>query len=84
MSLKKLLAVLFVTTLAATAAQARFPFSFRKPSIRTDYSQTVWDQMMYDQSRLDIRRGMGEMAQARYQDASNSFAKAVIKNAKDP
>ena len=39
---------------------------------------------MQDQARGDIRRGMGEMSQARYQDASNSFAKAVIKNAKDP
>ena len=39
---------------------------------------------MQDQARTDIRRGMGEMYQARYQEASNSFAKAVIKNAKDP
>lgn len=39
---------------------------------------------MHDQAIGDIRRGMGEMSQARYQDASNSFAKAVIKNAKDP
>lgn len=39
---------------------------------------------MRDQAASDMRRGMGEMAQARYQEASNSFAKAVIKNAKDP
>jgi len=39
---------------------------------------------MQDQALVDIRRGMSEMSQARYQDASNSFAKAVVKNTKDP
>lgn len=39
---------------------------------------------MREQSISDLRRGMGEMAFARYKDASNSFAKAVIKNSKDP
>lgn len=39
---------------------------------------------MLDQARADILRGMGEMSHARYQDASNSFAKAVVKNTKDP
>ncbi len=65
-------------------AQALFPFSFRKQELKTDYSQTVWDRIMLEQSVTDIRRGMGEMAQARYKEASNSFAKAVIKNAQDP
>ena len=69
---------------AALPAQAGFPFSFRKPTIKTDYSQTVWDQMMQEQAVSDIRRGMGEMSQAQYGAASNSFAKAVIKNAKNP
>lgn len=69
---------------AAGVSYARFPFSLSKPTIKTDYSQTVWDQMMVDQARSDILRGMGEMSQARYQDASNSFAKAVVKNTKDP
>ena len=63
---------------------AAFPFSFRKPEIKTDYSQTVWDRMMQEQSMLEMRRGMGEMAASNYQAASNSFARAVIKNAKDP
>ena len=77
--------VLCITVLsAALPAQAGFPFSFRKPTIRTDYSQTVWDQIMQEQAVSDIRRGMGEMAQAQYSAASNSFAKAVIKNAKNP
>lgn len=65
-------------------ARAGFPFSFRKQELKTDYSQTVWDQIMRDQSASDMRRGVDEMAQARYREASNSFAKAVIKNAKDP
>ena len=33
---------------------------------------------------LEMRRGMGEMSAANYQAASNSFARAVIKNSKDP
>ena len=69
---------------AALPARAGFPFSFRKQEIKTDYSQTVWDRIMLEQSVSDIRRGMGEMAAANYQAASNSFAKAVIKNSKDP
>ena len=65
-------------------ARGAFPFSFRKPEIKTDYSQTVWDRMMQEQSMLEMRRGMGEMSSANYQAASNSFARAVIKNSKDP
>lgn len=64
--------------------QAGFPFSFRKPTIKTDYSQTVWDQIMQEQAMGDMRRGMLEMSQSRYNEATNSFAKAVVKNAKDP
>ncbi len=67
-----------------TSAHAAFPFSFRKAEIKTDYSQTVWDRIMQEQSLTDMRRGMGEMAAANYQAASNSFARAVIKNSKDP
>ncbi len=69
---------------AAPESYAFFPFSFRKPEVKTDYSQTVWDRIMLEQSVTDMRRGMSEMAQAKYREASNSFAKAVIKNAKDP
>ncbi len=39
---------------------------------------------MAEQSFLEMRRGMGEMSAADYQAASNSFARAVIKNSKDP
>lgn len=72
----------FVTS--ALPCWAGFPFSFRKPEIKTDYSTTVWDRMMEEQSFLEIRRGMGEMTTAKYKEASNSFARAVIKNPKSP
>ena len=65
-------------------ARAAFPFSFRKQEIKTDYSQTMWDRIMEDQSRSEMRRGMMEMSAANYQDATNSFARAVVKNSKDP
>ena len=63
---------------------AFFPFSFGKEEIKTDYSQTVWDRMMLEQSAADMRRGMDEMSRARYKEATDSFARAVIKNAKSP
>lgn len=68
----------------AWPSHAFFPFSFGKQEIKTDYSQTVWDRMMLEQSAVDMRRGMGEMSQARYKEATDSFARAVIKNAKSP
>ena len=75
---------IFFCLLVYLPAFAGFPFSFRKPEIKTDYSKTVWDQIMAEQSLTDMRRGMGEMSVANYQAASNSFARAVIKNSKDP
>ena len=78
------MAALLLWGIAISPAEAFFPFSFRKQELKTDYSQTVWDRIMLEQSITDIRRGMSEMAQARYKEASNSFAKAVVKNSKDP
>lgn len=69
--------------LSGQTAWAIFPFDFGKKEIKTDYSQTVWDQMMREQSMSDMRRGMGEMSGSKYQAAANSFAKAIIKNPKD-
>lgn len=74
----------FYFMLAALPSWAGFPFSFRKPEIKTDYTTTVWDRMMEDQSFMEMRRGMREMTTANYQAASNSFARAVIKNPKSP
>ena len=70
--------------MSAGPLHAFFPFSFGRQEIKTDYSQTVWDRMMLEQSAVDMRRGMGEMSQARYKEATDSFARAVIKNAKSP
>ncbi|MBE6420548.1 MAG: tetratricopeptide repeat protein [Elusimicrobium sp.] len=87
METRRILRLLFVTLFllgGVCRVHAFFPFSFGKQELKTDYSQTVWDQIMRDQARTDIRRGMGEMSQARYQEASNSFAKAIVKNTKDP
>ncbi len=75
--------LLFCLLFAAPSAQAFFPFSIGKKEIKTDYSQTVWDRIMLDQSVSDMRRGMNEMSAARYQAAANSFAKAIIKNPQD-
>lgn len=80
----RFLVAFILLSIITVPAQARFPFSFRKQEIKTDYSQTVWDRLMAEQSFLEMRRGMGEMATANYKEASNSFARAVIKNAKDP
>ena len=67
----------------AQPAQAFFPFDFGKKEIKTDYSKTVWDRIMQEQSVSDMRRGMREMSAADYQAAANSFAKAIIKNPSD-
>ncbi len=81
---RKILFLFVIVAGGINLSYAGFPFSFRKAEIKTDYSKTVWDQIMAEQSLTDMRRGMGEMASANYQAASNSFARAVIKNSKDP
>ncbi len=82
--MKKAVFLLAAFLFATLPARAFFPFSWGKEEVKTDYSQTVWDRIMLDQSVSDMRRGMGEMSLARYKDASNSFAKAIIKNPNDP
>ena len=78
-----LLILIGILLCPAQAAWAIFPFDFGKKEIKTDYSQTVWDRIMLEQSVSDMRRGMREMSGAKYQYAANSFAKAIIKNPKD-
>ncbi len=78
--------ILLIGILLCTASRpvwAFFPFDFGKKEIKTDYSQTVWDRIMLEQSMSDMRRGLGEMSGAKYQAAANSFAKAIIKNPQD-
>lgn len=79
-----LFVIIYILAGGILPAWAGFPFSFRKAEIKTDYTQTVWDRMMQEQSMLEMRRGMGEMSSANYQAATNSFARAVIKNSKAP
>ena len=73
----------FCVLLLPQYARAFFPFDFGKKEIKTDYSQTVLDRIMLEQSVSDMRRGMMEMSTTSYQAAANSFAKAIIKNPKD-
>ena len=45
---------------------------------------TYWETLMKDQSRENLRQGLGDLAAARYKEASQIFAKAVVKNPKEP
>ena len=80
---KSIFLTLLLIGCAGAEAWAFFPFDFSKKEIKTDYSQTVWDRIMQEQSLSDMRRGMREMSGTDYQHAANSFAKAIIKNPKD-
>ena len=45
---------------------------------------TYWDNLMKEQSKENLRQGLGDLAAARYKEASQIFAKAVIKNPEEP
>ena len=45
---------------------------------------TYWDSLMKEQSKENLRQGLGDLAAARYKEASQIFAKAVVKNPKEP
>ena len=45
---------------------------------------TYWDNLMKEQSKENLRQGLGDLAAARYKEASQIFAKAVVKNPKEP
>lgn len=45
---------------------------------------TYWDSLMKEQSRENLRQGLGDLAAARYKEASQIFAKAVVKNPEEP
>lgn len=76
----RFLGLISIFLLLCVQAWGFFPFNFGKEEVKTDYSQTVWDRIMLEQSLSDMRRGMGEMSSAKYRQAANSFAKAIIKN----
>lgn len=45
---------------------------------------SYWDSLMKEQSRENLRQGLGDLAAARYKEASQIFAKAVVKNPEEP
>ncbi len=45
---------------------------------------TFWDNLMEQQSYSDMRRGLLEMQASKYDEAAQSFAKAVVKNPNEP
>ena len=45
---------------------------------------TYWDSLMKEQSKENLRQGLGDLAAARYKEAAQIFAKAVVKNPKEP
>ena len=45
---------------------------------------TYWDSLMKEQSKENLRQGLGDLAAARYKEASQIFAKAVVKNPDEP
>lgn len=45
---------------------------------------TYWDALMKEQSKENLRQGLGDLAAARYKEAAQIFAKAVVKNPKEP
>lgn len=45
---------------------------------------TYWESLMKEQSRENLRQGLGDLAAARYKEASQIFAKAVVKNPDEP
>lgn len=45
---------------------------------------TFWDNLMVNQSYTNMYQGIRELSVSKYKEASQSFAKAVIKNPDDP
>ncbi|MCR5504645.1 MAG: tetratricopeptide repeat protein [Elusimicrobiaceae bacterium] len=45
---------------------------------------TYWDSLMHEQSKENLRQGLGDLAAARYKEAAQIFAKAVVKNPEEP
>ena len=45
---------------------------------------TYWESLMKEQSKENLRQGLGDLAAARYKEAAQIFAKAVVKNPEEP
>lgn len=60
-----------------------FGVNGNKANFNGDYP-TYWDSLMKEQSKENLRQGLGDLAAARYKEAAQIFAKAVVKNPKEP
>ncbi len=45
---------------------------------------TYWDSLMKEQSKENLRQGLGDLSAAHYKEAEQIFAKAVVKNPDEP
>ncbi len=83
------LTLIFLLTAQSFAALPRFlggsgfGINGAKANFDGNYP-TYWDSLMKDQSRENLRQGLGDLAAARYKEASQIFAKAVVKNPDEP
>lgn len=60
-----------------------FGINAGKANFNGDYP-TYWESLMKEQSKENIIQGLGDLAAARYKEAAQIFAKAVVKNPKEP
>ena len=60
-----------------------FGINSRQANFDNSYP-TYWDSLMHEQSKENLRQGLGDLAAARYKEASQIFAKAVVKNPEEP
>ncbi len=60
-----------------------FGVNSEKANLNDTYP-TYWESLMKVQSKENLRQGLGDLAAARYKEAAQIFAKAVVKNPKEP
>ena len=77
------LATLGFTALPQFLGGSGFGINGEQANLDGNYP-TYWDNLMKEQSKENLRQGLGDLAAARYKEASQIFAKAVVKNPKEP
>ena len=86
--------IFFITLLATVTAQtfaalpqflggSGFGINSNEANFNGEYP-TYWDSLMKEQSKENIVQGLGDLAAARYKEAAQIFAKAVVKNPNEP
>ena len=58
-------------------------FVLNASAYRTDRRETVWDEIMFEQSVINMRKGAYYMESENYVGAANEFIKAISKNPND-